>query len=160
MCKMGCNRPVRQGLYKTGRPYTTCCKKCVDTSGRGHEQNCGQLLEYTMYHGTDRASAQSIQTNGFRRSTDGALGAGVYCSRDIQKTFPYLKGGTGNSAILHLKVTLSSVKRIDRQGDPMQKTWQTDGYDAAYAPPGAVGQREEDCVYNLSCIQIIKVEWK
>ena len=46
-----------------------------------------------MYHGTSHAAADLIMQEGFKRSTDGMLGPGVYLSRDVQKTRPYAVEG-------------------------------------------------------------------
>lgn len=47
---------------------------------------------YVMYHGTTRRNAESIQVGGFRPSSDGTLGTGVYLSRDHQKASRYPTG--------------------------------------------------------------------
>uniref|UniRef100_A0A8C2KDS8 Grass carp reovirus (GCRV)-induced gene 2g n=1 Tax=Cyprinus carpio TaxID=7962 RepID=A0A8C2KDS8_CYPCA len=83
---------------------------------------------YIMYHGT------SIQA-----SADGMLERGVYLSRDLKK------------AIVRVKVNVGRVKKIDKQGHPLQKTWHDHGYDTAWCPPkcGMVSSGlEEDCVWD------------
>ena len=37
-----------------------------------------------------------------------------------------------------------------RQGHHLQKSWQMAGYDSAFAPAGAIGRREENCVLDPS----------
>jgi hypothetical protein len=71
------------------------------------------------YHGTNSSAALSIITGGFRPSTDGMLGAGVYWSDDVAKARAY----TNDGSILRVQVKVGKVKRIDRQGHPLQKTW-------------------------------------
>eukprot|EP01046_Picozoa_sp_COSAG06_P050442 COSAG06_NODE_7990_length_2309_cov_2.532579_1_plen_457_part_00 len=71
------------------------------------------------YHGTDSGAALNIMTNGFRPSADGMLGAGVYWSDDVDKAKAY----THDGSILRVQVKVGKVKRIDRQGHPLQKTW-------------------------------------
>ena len=39
MCKMGCGRPVADGISKFGRAYTTCCRKCGLGEGM-HSRDC------------------------------------------------------------------------------------------------------------------------
>uniref|UniRef100_A0A7S2CW81 PARP catalytic domain-containing protein n=1 Tax=Florenciella parvula TaxID=236787 RepID=A0A7S2CW81_9STRA len=156
LCKMGCGRTCRPGLYKNSKPYDTCCGGCA--KGQGHESNCGRCLEYSMWHGTSRAAAYDIQKNGWRPSTGGALGPGVYVTRSKAKAMNYTKGsGRDNGAILELRVKTGTTKRITGQGDSLRTTWAQAGYDSAYAPAGAVGQREEDCIKNPANIQIVKV---
>ena len=60
-------------------------------------------------------------------------------------------------ALLELEVTIGTVKRISGQQDPYRTTWQRHGYDGAYAPAGAVSQREENCVKDTSQIRIVRL---
>ena len=85
---------------------------------------------------------------GFRPSTGGALGPGLYCSRDINKARAYAR-----PSLIQFEIDMGAVKKIDRQGHPLQKTWQNHGYDAAYAPPGAVGMRQENCIKDPSRVR-------
>ncbi len=50
---------------------------------------------YIMYHGTSRDAAEKIKVSGFKQSSDGMFGRGVYLSRDLQKAtrYPLDKGG-------------------------------------------------------------------
>ena len=87
-------------------------------------------MHFTMYHGTSAASARSIETEGgFRPSTGGMLGPGVYVSRDIAKARRY------GSVVFACSVSVGKVKKIDKQGHALQKTWQQSGYDSAWVPP-------------------------
>lgn len=101
---------------------------------------------YTMYHGTHRSNANTIITGGFRCSSGGTLGPGVYCSRDIAKAQGYPPGcSPQDRVVLQLGVRVGRVKRMDRQNILLWNTWQQNGYDTAWLPPG-VGMHEEDCV--------------
>ena len=71
-------------------------------------------MTITMYHGTTRSNARSIQREGFRPSSGGMLGPGVYCSRDINKARQY---GGSNGVILKLEVSVGKVYVINNQGD-------------------------------------------
>ncbi|KAL0162746.1 hypothetical protein M9458_042142, partial [Cirrhinus mrigala] len=44
---------------------------------------------YRMYHGTSRENAEKIRVSGFKQSSDGMLGRGVYLSRDLEKASRY-----------------------------------------------------------------------
>jgi len=47
-----------------------------------------------MYHGTPNLeNAALIEQNGFKASTDGLLGPGVYVSRDVEKARKYAERG-------------------------------------------------------------------
>ncbi|XP_067826817.1 grass carp reovirus (GCRV)-induced gene 2o [Heptranchias perlo] len=118
---------------------------------------------YVMYHGTDIRNVQSICNPkiGFQRSTKGMLGPGVYVSRDIQKASRYpLDLPESQKAVLKLRVNVGKVIKIDRQGHPLQKSWQRHGYDTAWCPPncGMVPSGlEEDCVWDPNRIKVVKV---
>uniref|UniRef100_A0A8C1YL90 Uncharacterized protein n=1 Tax=Cyprinus carpio TaxID=7962 RepID=A0A8C1YL90_CYPCA len=126
-------------------------------SGYGNgKQHPGHRF-YIMYHGTTMKNARKIQRKGFKCSSDGMLGPGVYLSRSIEKASHYpLYDGGELLAILKLKVRVGKVKKIDYQGHPLQKTWYQHGYDTAWVPPncGMVPSGlEEDCVYDPSRIR-------
>uniref|UniRef100_A0A3B3R776 Uncharacterized protein n=1 Tax=Paramormyrops kingsleyae TaxID=1676925 RepID=A0A3B3R776_9TELE len=113
---------------------------------------------YIMYHGTTRTAALIIKKHGFQRSRDGMLGPGVYISRSFQKAKAYPKDlpSYEQKAVLKLRVRVGKVKKIDRQGHPLQKTWHQHGYDTAWVPPncGMVPSGlEEDCVWDPSRIK-------
>ena len=105
-----------------------------------------------MFHGTDASAARSIEQSGFRPSTDGMLGRGVYVSRDVEKARAY------GSVVLRVSVRVGTVKRIDRQGHPQQKSWHAAGYDTAWVPAGCgmvPSGKEEDCVYDPARITVL-----
>uniref|UniRef100_A0A8C4RJU3 PARP catalytic domain-containing protein n=1 Tax=Erpetoichthys calabaricus TaxID=27687 RepID=A0A8C4RJU3_ERPCA len=116
---------------------------------------------YVMYHGTTRKNANIIMEKGFKRSTKGMLGPGVYVSRDPKKALRYpLKVKPGNQVVLELLVNVGMVKKINRQGHPMQKTWHKHGYDTAWVPPdcGMVDSHlEEDCIWDPKRIKVLNI---
>ncbi|XP_027011494.2 uncharacterized protein LOC113648486 [Tachysurus fulvidraco] len=119
---------------------------------------------YIMYHGTTLEAAKQIKLHGFRCSDDGMLGPGVYVSRSVAKAKRYpLNPPPGEKlAILKLKVRVGKVKKIDKQGHPLQKTWHDEGYDTAWVPPncGMVkSSLEEECVWDPSRIEVLEM-WK
>ena len=89
---------------------------------------------YIMYHATDAGNVPSILREGFRPSTEGMLGPGVYASRDINKTLAY-GNEDGRRVVLKLLVFTGKVKRIVQQGDPGQYSWHGE-FDTAWVPPG------------------------
>ncbi|KAM9360137.1 uncharacterized protein ABDE67_000761 [Symphorus nematophorus] len=118
---------------------------------------------YKMYHGTSVANAQLIIANGFKQSTGGMLGPGVYVSRDIRKAsnYPLLSLPT-NRVVLQLRVRPGRVKRIDKDNHPLQYTWHSQGYDTAWVPPNC-GMRavpkgfEEDCVFDPKRVEVVGI---
>ncbi|KAL0201170.1 hypothetical protein M9458_004357, partial [Cirrhinus mrigala] len=81
-------------------------------------------------------NALKIYDEGFRPSSGGMLGPGVYLSRSKEKAsrYPDCAGGE-QLAILKVKVQVGKVKRINYQDHPLQKTWYRQGYDTAWVPP-------------------------
>ncbi|KAM4016970.1 uncharacterized protein ACNLHF_003122 [Anomaloglossus baeobatrachus] len=115
---------------------------------------------YKMYHGTTLEAALQIIQDGFKRSGDGMLGAGVYVSRDIEKASCYPTEDRWNQVILRLRVNVGRVKMIDYQGHPLQKSWHSEGYDTAWVPEycGMVHSGlEEDCIWNPKRIKVVGI---
>ena len=114
---------------------------------------------YTMFHGTYLKNAEEIIANGFQRSRDGLLGAGVYVSRNIDKAkcYPH-QADKKDAVVFKLSVRVGKVKRIDSNNHPLQKTWHLE-YDCAWVPPNSgitsiKSGREEDCVWDPARIQV------
>ncbi|XP_067910152.1 uncharacterized protein [Heterodontus francisci] len=118
--------------------------------------------EYTMYHGTSVSNAKSIIQSGFKQSSKGMLGPGVYVSRDKEKARRYPINSPNDRVILMLKVRVGKVKKIDRENHPMATTWNQQGYDTAWVPPNCGMKNvpsglEEDCVWDPQRIRVIDV---
>ncbi|XP_051279746.1 uncharacterized protein LOC127376672 [Dicentrarchus labrax] len=112
---------------------------------------------YTMFHGTSVTSARLIIANGFKQSTGGNLGVGVYVSRDKQKAARYpLNCQNTDRVIFQLRVRPGRVKRIDPLNHPMQFTWHANGYDTAWMPPNVLGL-EEDCVFDPKRVEVVGI---
>ncbi|KAL3053274.1 hypothetical protein OYC64_005751 [Pagothenia borchgrevinki] len=116
---------------------------------------------YDMYHGTTRAIAHSILATGFRQSSDGMLGCGVYLSRDLQKASRYpIDHPVHDKVVIKVVVNVGKVIAINHQYHPQRKTWHDYGFDTAWVPPncGMVKSGlEEDCVWDPSRITISKI---
>jgi len=118
---------------------------------------------YTMFHGTSIASARLIIANGFKQSTGGMLGKGVYVSRDKKMAAHYpLNSNNTDRVILELRVRVGRVKRIDKDNHPLQYTWHSHGYDTAWVIPngGLKAVRsglEEDCVFDPKRVKVVGI---
>lgn len=118
---------------------------------------------YTMYHGTHVDNAEDIIINGFKPSTRGMLGKGVYVSRNIKKAKCYpLRTDKRDQVVFKLKVKVGKVKKIDCDNHPLRTTWHDDGYDCAWVPPNSnisviKSGREEDCVWDPKRITVVDV---
>ena len=132
----------------------------VGVTKLGHDEPVSSR-KYVMYHGTTRQNAQAIQKSGFRQSTDGMLGRGVYLSRDLTKASRYpIDHPESDRAVLKVSVDVGKVITIRYQHHPQQKTWHDHGYDTAWVPPncGMVKSGfEEDCVWDPDRIKIISI---
>lgn len=118
---------------------------------------------YTMYHGTSLASAKLIIANGFKQSSNGMLGKGVYVSRDKKKAASYPKTSKpSDRVVLELRVRVGRVKRIDKDNHPLQLTWHSHGYDTAWVPPkcgmtAVKSGMEEDCVFDPKRVTVVRI---
>merc|ERR1719235_427459 len=111
--------------------------------------------EIVAFHGTYMRRVEAIEHDGFRPSTSGMLGAGVYVSRDMRKVRWY-----GDGAILRLKISVGRVKTIDSLSDPSWATWSSEGFDTAWVPaaaglPNVPSNREEGCVADPRRIRVL-----
>ena len=103
---------------------------------------------FVMYHGTTWRNWQRIKQHGFLLSNSASgLGEGVYLTRSERKAEFYRKSKWG--VIVKVRVELGKMVTISRQGHHLQKSWQMAGYDSAFAPAGAIGRQEENCVLGL-----------
>ena len=106
---------------------------------------------FVMYRGTTWRNWQRIKQHGFLLSNSASgLGEGVYLTRSERKAEFYRKSKWG--VIIKVRVELGKMVTISRQGHHLQKSWQMAGYDSAFAPAGAIGRREENCVLDPSRI--------
>jgi hypothetical protein len=120
-----------------------------------------------MYHGTRPEVAALIEQGGFKASTMGLLGPGVYVSRDVRKSRKY------GSTILEVMVRVGRVCRADKHPELIPQGYGTDapwhdvgGYDTAWVPPDCPasvfagahhreGIVEEDCVWDASRVSVL-----
>jgi hypothetical protein len=111
-----------------------------------------------FYHGTSLEAALAIQETGFRVDLSGTnagamLGSGVYITTTLEKALNYAKVKEHAGAIFKLKVDLGKCLEL-KPNDPHMRDWHAQGYDSAFSPAGANGQREENCVRDAARIQI------
>ena len=115
----------------------------------------------------DDIAAALIEQGGFKASTQGLLGPGVYVSRDVRKSRMY------GSTILEVMVRVGRVCRADRHPELIPRGYGTDapwhdvgGYDTAWVPPDCPasvfqgahfhqGIVEEDCVWEACRVSVM-----
>ena len=134
----------------------------------GARDICGGQLSawcggsFIMFHGASLANWRSIQREGFR-TTVGALGERVYLTRSLEKARGYMPGGAAKQVcgkakkgvVIKVKVHLGKGATVDNQHHPMRTAWASNGFDSVFAPAGAIGVREENCVLGPSRIRIL-----
>ena len=108
---------------------------------------------FVMYHATKKANVESILANGFRESTGGMLGPGLYVSRDIDKTRNY------GDVCFKLLVYTGKTKKAtaaDTSG-----SWISE-YDSVYLPPNndvVPSKREETCLKSAKQARILGIAY-
>jgi hypothetical protein len=108
-----------------------------------HLQTCGRGKVIRMFHGTSLAAARSILQEGFRVSTKGLLGSGVYVTKDPEKAKMY------GPVIVECDVHVGVVAVINKRHHNVQKCWAAHGFDSAWIPPHSstvASGLEEHCV--------------
>nr|XP_029481679.1 uncharacterized protein LOC115104390 [Oncorhynchus nerka] len=144
---------IGEDMSMWGGDYFTTSARRMGLSGPRNGRT------YIMYHGTSWWAAQKIMAKGFFQSKCGMLGQGVYLSRDLEKASRYPLDLTEHQkVVIKVKVNVGKVKKVDRQGHPLQKTWHDEGYDSAWVPPncGMVKSGlEENCVWDPNRITVL-----
>lgn len=132
-------------LYKMGSPHPSSRSQAIAEFGPAASSGL-------FYHGTSRSAAESIETEGFRASESGMLGAGVYVSSSYRKALHYAgSGGVVLMVMVNIKKRGSRNIFIEYQGHLLQNSWQQHGYDLAYVPSGCgmvPSGLEEACFAN------------
>ena len=104
-----------------------------------------------MYHATKRQYLASIVKNGFKLSTGGLLGPGIYLSRDINKTRAY--------GDVCLKVLVYTGKTVKVHSADNQGSWRQ-SFDSAFLPPNnnvVASGFEETCVKSSKQVKILGI---
>jgi len=121
---------------------------------------------FEMYHGTSMDNAADIMKNGFKPSSNGYLGKGVYGGYE-DKARDYAKlgsrhGGT-DGALIKCKVTIdegqASIVTANASVKGSRQRCKDSDAPAVWYPGGDPGvKRPEVCVRNPAKIEIISVE--
>ena len=106
-------------------------------------------------------NASAIMKDGFKESSKGYLGAGVYGGyEDKARSFASKKSwhGGDEGALLKCRVTVDpyKVKTVSEASDAIQKNGQT--AEAVWYPGGGSVKRPEVCLTNAAKIEVLSVE--
>ena len=138
--KLACGRAMSREFSK--RPVLVK----TDASGTHHRF-------YVMYHATKKENVSSILADGFRESTGGMLGPGLYVSRDIDKTRAY--GDVCFKLLVYIGIT-KLMAEVDTSGD-----WRSHHH-SAYLPPNnnvVASKREETCLKSAKQARILGIAY-
>jgi len=102
---------------------------------------------YIMYHATDAANIEPILRDGFRPSTGGTLGAGIYCSLTMDKASDY-----GNTIF---RLLVYPGKTFNATSGSQHSSWQ-DEFSSAWIPP-STSTLEENCIRSGNQIRILGI---
>lgn len=114
-------------------------------------------ITFEFYHGTSTANAAAIMEDGFKPSTSGFLGKGVYGAyKDKARSFAEHHGRDG--ALLKCRVTVdeNKVKTRKHATNATQLNGQT--ADCVWYPGGGTVKRPEVCITDASKIEILGME--
>jgi hypothetical protein len=141
--------------YRHRRSCYICGRGVQAAALAEHMVGCSQGNRVLrMFHGTSMESARAILRAGFRPSTEGLLGAGVYLSRDVKKATNY------GPVVIEAQVDVGRVAVIDKRHHQLQRCWNAHGHDSAWIPPNCGVTRiglEEHCVFDPNRVAVVGV---
>ena len=112
--------------------------------------------QHILYHGTSAETAELIKREGFKPSTSGCLGPGVYVARaDKASRFAAdsARHGGVSGAVLKLRITFWNAKYV-RSDDV---SWQSQGFDACRADTTTRSGQPEWCLKDPRQVEVIDV---
>ena len=102
-----------------------------------------------VYHGTSSVAAEAIMDSGFRPSSDGMLGPGLYVTTDRSKAVSFAKKHGDEGRVIVGRAQFGNVAVVDatgaRRGGYAETAWQRSN-DTAFVPRGEGVARPEHCV--------------
>lgn len=130
---------------------STGCAK----SGRGVNPRLdnGKTYKYKFFHGTSWECAKIIRREGFRPSSDGRLGRGIYVAREDKATRFANRKDSENPALVEVLVTIHNPKYVEYDDD----TWQREGYDACRAECTSSSNNPEWCIRKPNQIEVVRI---
>jgi len=90
--------------------------------------------------------------HGFRQTSSGMLGTGVYISADPKRAARY-----GDTVVV-VEVKLGKVTNIDSEDHPLRTSWNAYGYNTARIQHGCnmlSSGLKETCVFNPKRIRVV-----
>lgn len=103
----------------------------------------------TLYHGTSKSTADSIQVRGFR-ATSGNLGLGIYAYSSKSSAKKH-----GGAIVFTVEISLSSPKQYNSNSITSMMNWAALGYDCAFVNRPSGGLKVL-CVKASSQVRTLK----
>jgi len=103
---------------------------------------------HVLYHGTPLKNAPNINLQGFKESTVGMLGPGLYATHHLSKAENY----AGRSGVIY-KITFESANvKVSEEKD---RSWRKEGFDAIYttAQKGKFPNKKPEMCINMNNVQ-------
>lgn len=138
-----------------------CCAACMNGGG-SHGRRCDKVIfsdsatTFVAYHGTSLENARKIQSEGFKPSTDGRLGPGVYVAKEDKATGfarSYHRHGGSEGAVVKCMVTVDDPKYLsggDARGN-------YSGHDAVRTNYTTSSNKPEWCVRDPGNVKVLSV---
>ena len=109
-----------------------------------------------VYHGTSKSAADDIMGSGFRPSSDGLLGGGVYVTTDRSKAVDFARGHGDDGVVIVGRAQFGATANVDardaRRGKYSETSWR-ESHDSVYVPRGEGVARPEHCVKDPSRVK-------
>ena len=109
-----------------------------------------------VYHGTSKSNAESIMESGFRPSSDGLLGGGVYVTTNRSKAVDFARNHGDDGRVIVGRAQFGATANVDardaRRGKYSVTSWR-ESHDSAYVPRGEGVARPEHCVKDPSRVK-------
>lgn len=140
----GCNKPCWSGHDYCGKTHAR----------KAQRDAWPQRLKF--FHGTTWENAVQIRGEGFIKSSDGCLGAGVYVCRQEKATKFARKRAQETGQDGGLITVLCSIRKPKFVNDN-DDTWQEEGYDACRAEKTSVSPNMEWCIRDPSQITVLGI---
>ena len=113
---------------------------------------------FELYHGTSWENAQNILREGFKESSGGCLGRGIYVGRE-EKATRFAQNcerhGGAQGGLVRCRITVSNPKYV--KSDDPQGNWRTQGHDAVRTDKTTMSNGPEWCLRDPRQIEVVGI---
>ena len=142
------------------------CLLCRNDNSNHIAQNCPNINNANLFHGTTVGAAAAISQNGLQESQGGRMGRGVYfaskkAARNVAIHRNKENGNNGVSVVFICRVNLGNMRTLPTGTDDPNGTWRTNSFNSCHGmhPPwgGNTDHFNEFCV-ETNRVTIIGLE--